>query len=104
MLKYLGYTKDNARSRQELSSLTKLSDREVRRKIAELRKEGHIICNTQDGKGYYLSDSTEDILSQYNQLNSRAMSLLVQRKFLQRKLKKRGYRFRQGGVAECRQE
>lgn len=104
VLPYLLYGKQNAKTKTELMALSGVGEREVRLEIEKLRREGLIVCNDQDGKGYYFSKSTDDILRQYRQLNSRAMSLLVQRKYLQKMLKDRGYIFKgRGGNVERKQ-
>ncbi len=77
-------------TRKELSKATGLSDRMIRQLIEEKRQEGFIILNMQDGKGYYTSDDLRLIHAQYKQNQSRAMSILVQQKFLRRKLKEAG--------------
>lgn len=68
--------KNLANSRLWISVHTGIHDRKVRQLIEELRNEGHLICNTQDGTGYYLAETTEEILRQYRQDCNRAMSIL----------------------------
>ena len=90
IIDYIPHGKDNAITRAELCSITNLQDRPVRELIETARRNGTIILNDQDGKGYYISDNLSDIKRQYHQNNSRAMSILVQQKFLRRKLKESG--------------
>ena len=96
VLKYLRQGRENARTRQELCILTGYSDRAVRNEIEELRRNGHIIINNQDGKGYYLTDSLVEIERQYKQNRSRAMSILVQQKYLRSRLKAAGKEINEG--------
>lgn len=60
------YGRENAISRPELCRLTGLSDREVRRQIADLRAEDSdddmvIASSSRRGRGYFLTDKPEDI-------------------------------------------
>ena len=87
---FIPHGKENAITRAELCSITNLQDRPIRELIETARRNGAIILNDQDGKGYYISDNLSDIKRQYHQNNSRAMSILVQQKFLRRKLKAAG--------------
>lgn len=74
-------------TRHELSDLTGLNDRQVREAIEQARSAGTVIINLQDGKGYFLSDDPA-ILKKQKQLNDRrAKSILIQQKFINRKLK-----------------
>ena len=86
ILCYISRDRENPSTRKDLMFLTGLSDRKVRECIEELRRDGCIIINKQDGKGYYISNDIEDIKCQYHQNNSRALSILVQQKFLRRRL------------------
>ena len=90
VLDFIGVGRDNAVPREYLMEATGLSDREVRKEIEKARKNGYIIINRQDGKGYYISDNTDDLLQQYKQNKRRAMSILVQQKYLRKKLKELG--------------
>lgn len=46
------FGKDNAITRTALCNITGLADREVRRKIAEERRD-NVILSVDDGKGYF---------------------------------------------------
>lgn len=83
----LDHFKEGYNTRQELCIRTGLNDREVRQEIENARRDGIIILNMQDGKGYFLSDKIEIMQKQYKQNQSRAMSILVQQKYLRRKIK-----------------
>lgn len=87
MLQYLKTGRKNAISRSELARLAGVGDRKMRKSIEELRNEGYLICNLQDGKGYFLAETEEDLKAQMAINNSRAMSILVQQKHIRRKLK-----------------
>jgi len=84
---HIGVGKQNAVTRAELVAAMGVCDRAVRNLIEDARREGTIIINTGDGKGYYLSDDVEDLKRQYKLNQSRAMSVLVQQKFLRRRIK-----------------
>lgn len=83
---YIPEGKENAVTREQLCSLTGLSDRSVRQLIENARMEGVLIINAQDGKGYFRSNDVKDIRRQLNANNKRAMSILRQQKFLRRRL------------------
>ena len=61
--------KANAITRQELCKLTCLKDRDVRERISQLRREAPIIST---GKGYYLPESDEEVLSWIERESKRA--------------------------------
>ena len=87
ILDYIGKGRENAVTRSQLVSRTGLPDRKVREMIEQARREGAPILNLQDGRGYYLSDELEDLRRQYKSNHRRAMSVLVQQKFLRRRIK-----------------
>lgn len=82
--------KENAVSRAALCAAAGYSDRLTRRIIAQLRDEGYIIINDQNGKGYYLSDDLDEIEKQYKQDTARAMAILKRRKYMRKMLKEAG--------------
>ena len=90
IVSHIPYGKDNAVRRSFLCLLLGMPDRVVRRYIQQARIEGHIIINSQDGRGYYRSDDPADILKQYKQNDHRAKSILVQQKHLRARLKDAG--------------
>lgn len=90
MLNYIGVGKDKAITRAQLMALTGMSDRNVRKHIELLRNNGHVIVNNQDGKGYYISDDIDKIQMQYKQNKNRALSILINQKFLRAKLREAG--------------
>ena len=60
------YGRENAITRDQLSRLTGLSDREVRRQIAELRAEDTdddlvIASSSRRSRGYFLTDKPDEI-------------------------------------------
>lgn len=87
ILNYIGTGRENAITRKELARLMDLPDRKVRNMIEAARREGATIVNLGDGEGYYISDRLEELRHQYKMNNSRAMSILVQQKFLRRRIK-----------------
>lgn len=73
-------------TRKDLSKTLEVSDRHTRKWIQKARDEGMVICNTQDGSGYYLPNSVEDLKRQYRQNQNRAISILRQQKYIRRRL------------------
>lgn len=53
-----------------------MTDREVRKSIERLRQNGILICNEQNGSGYYIAETDQEVYAQYLQDHSRAMSIL----------------------------
>lgn len=84
---FIGRGRENAVSREELCRRVNLPDRKVRKHIEEARKRGEIIINDGSGVGYYISDNLADLEAQYRMNQHRAMSILVQQKYLRRKIK-----------------
>lgn len=82
--------RENAISREALALAMGLTDRKTRKAIETARSDGLIILNDQDGRGYYQSDDTAEMLRQYRQDTARAMSVLKRRKPLRDKLKAAG--------------
>lgn len=90
ILEYIPYGEDNAVTRHYLTSVLGLTDRNIRQMIEDARKQGAIIINKQDGRGYYQSDLTHDLLHQYRSSHSRVMGQLQQLSYLRRELQGRG--------------
>lgn len=84
------FGRENAVTRQALCTRTGLSDRKVREQIEQARRDGCIIINNQDGKGYYRTDNLDEIERQYRQNKRRALSVLSQQKHLRLRLKAAG--------------
>lgn len=84
--------KANAISRIELRYRAQLNDRAMRELIEQERRNGAIILNLQDGRGYYrpAPDEMDDVRRQFLINERRAMSILVQQKHLRRTLKQAG--------------
>lgn len=82
--------KENAVSRTELCASVGYSDRMTRRIISQLREEGYIIINDQNGRGYYLTNDLDEIEKQYKQDTARALSILKRRKTMRKMLKDAG--------------
>ena len=91
IVKYIPRGKENAVTRMALRLVTGLSDRKVRQEIEEARAEGAIICNDQDGKGYYLPENNDEIYRMYKQDRHRALSILRRQKTMRKTLKDAGY-------------
>lgn len=86
---FIGRGRENATSREELCRRVNLSDRKVRKLIEQARKRGEIIINDGTGVGYYISEELADLTAQYRMNQHRAMSILVQQKYLRRKIKEK---------------
>lgn len=97
---YIKVGKENAISRKTLVALTGLTDRKCRQLIEDERAKGTVICNLQNGKGYFLPETTKDYLAQFNINKSRAMSILVQQKFIYAVLKENKVDVKWNEVAE----
>jgi len=87
---YIPHGKANAITGRELQERLQIDDRLVRKHVEHARRGGIVICNDQDGRGYYKPESIEEIERQYRQNRSRAMSILVQQKHLRRRLRDAG--------------
>lgn len=72
----LMHGKGSGATRTWLAMHTGANDRTVRLAIEDLRSEGWLICNDQDGEGYYLALEDQEILRQYRRDCARAMSIL----------------------------
>lgn len=75
VLPYIGWGKRNAVTRTQLCINTNLPDRSVRKLIRELRNS-YPICNDQDGAGYYIADTPDEIRRFIRQEENRAMEIL----------------------------
>ena len=63
------------RTRAELCRLTNLSDRQVRKAIEQLRKDGHMIISP--GKGYRLAKDMAELETYLNKIHSYQRSLYM---------------------------
>lgn len=88
--KYLLRGRKNARTRQTLSILTGLSDRQVRQEIEDLREKGKFVITDEDGTGYYISEDIEDVRRQYRKDMARISAISKRTKHLRNYLKQRG--------------
>ncbi len=91
---YIGKGPENAITRKDLCASLSLGDRVCRELIEKARREGEFICNDQDGKGYYMAKTDEEILRQYRRDYARAMSLLKRLTPLRRKLRAAGIKLK----------
>ena len=83
----MDYITDKPITQSELVSLTGMTDRQVREAIEQARSAGTVIINLQDGRGYFLSEDPKILEKQLRLNDRRAKSVLVQQKFIRRKLK-----------------
>lgn len=67
--------KDKAVFSRELEEMSGIGDRDVRRHISALRKEGKPICSDFH-KGYYYADSQEDVAGTVGRLSDYVSGLL----------------------------
>lgn len=88
---YLPIGREQAITRKELLGKTGLPDRALRQEIENARQQrGILICCEQNGTGYYIGETNEELMLQYRQMTSRALSLLKSRKPIRDELIKRG--------------
>lgn len=78
--------RDNAYRVDLLSAIMSLDERTIRQMIEDLTVSGHVICNLQNGKGYYRPETEEDIEAMLNLTASRAHSLLRKKYALKKAL------------------
>lgn len=71
----LGEGKENAQSRTMLAIRMGCTDRRVRKLIEELSTCGLVVCNVQDGAGYYKPNSEEDFRAIIKLETARARAL-----------------------------
>ena len=65
-----------------------ISDRKMRKMIETARQEGFIIANDQNGRGYYIPETLQELQILYRQNENRAMSILRQQKHIRREMAK----------------
>ena len=61
VLDYIPFGKQNAISRERLSELSGMGDRQMRREIERLREEGNVILSSSHSGGYWRSDDASEI-------------------------------------------
>ena len=87
-------SKDNPITRWELAAVTGLDDRTIRREIKSLRESTDIaILNSQDGRGYWISDDPKEIEAWLNQERHRMREIGKSLKSAKKALKRIGYDF-----------
>ena len=79
--------RENAVSRDELRKRSGLKDRALRSRIEQARREGLCIANEQNGNGYYIPATKEEVTAQIKQVRARAMALLAQLRALKNLLR-----------------
>lgn len=70
LLSLIPHGKDNAISREQLVTLTNVSDRKVRKIVEELRAEGNIICSSTQTKGYWKPTKRSEVEEFIIQMNN----------------------------------
>lgn len=87
VLLQIGTGKKLSRTEEWISALTGIHERLVRKLIEELRGDGHLICNDQDGEGYYIAESIDEVRRQYARDRSRALHVLYRLRPFRSKLR-----------------
>lgn len=80
--------RDNAIARKTLVALTGLSDRRLREMIEAARLSGEVICNLQQGDGYFRPDDPADMEIQYKLNLARIRSLSMQNRAIKNKMRR----------------
>ena len=83
---FIGIGRENAVTREQLAATLGISDRRVRRLIADARHKGVPIINMQDGKGYYISEDPKELRRQYAANQHRALAILRQQRYIRKKI------------------
>jgi len=87
----IGTGHSNAKNLTILTLRTGIHEREIRRMIQELNENEKIVCNKQDGKGYYKPNCAEDYEAFYKLTSARGLSLLRKRNAIKRAYQKSAY-------------
>lgn len=80
----------NAVTRDRLVRMSGINDRAVRELLELARDNGALICNDQDGMGYYLAETDDEIDRQYRRDRARALAVLKRLKPYRQALKEAG--------------
>lgn len=76
ILDYIPKGRENAISKEKLCQITGLGDRVVRNEIAKARRDVAIL-NLQDGRGYFIPTTVEEVDTYIKQEEHRAKSIFV---------------------------
>lgn len=76
IIDYIPYGKENAITREQLSKVTGLPDRAMRKEI-ELARRDTCIINNQNGKGYYRPTDKAEVERYIKQEESRAKKIFM---------------------------
>ena len=88
--RYLWHGHDNAMPRWRLAWLMKMDDRSVRELLETARCAGVLVCNDQDGKGYYIAETEQEIARQYRRDKARFLSIAKRLKPFRAAMKEAG--------------
>lgn len=84
LLNIIGKGHSNAIPRNELAYRLNISDTDMRQTIATINLEGNtVIINAEDGRGYYIPETPEDIDIALRKNGSRIKKLLAKEECLQ---------------------
>lgn len=89
---HVPFGRKNAISRAGLAEKLGLSDRKMREAVEQARASGLMICNNEDGSGYYQTTDLDELYIQYKRDTARAMSIMKRRKPMRKLLKEAGYK------------
>lgn len=76
LYRILDFGRKNAKQLGYLSSVLGIGERNIRQMIEDLTVNGYVVCNLQNGKGYYKPETDEDFQAMLKLNASRAYSLL----------------------------
>lgn len=88
LMEILKTGKVNAVERGELASLLGMTDRNMRECVAKARLEGVCIANDQDGVGYYIPTTTDELHRQIARVLSRVSAITKELPSLRKELEK----------------
>ena len=91
LAKHLLHGHEMAKTRYQLCHELGVNDRALRKLIEVARSRGHMICNDQDGWGYYLGIEREEINRQYKREHARMVKIWNGMRPMYEKLKEWGY-------------
>ena len=83
--------RQNAYKADLLAEMMGCDERRVRQMIEDLTASGHIVCNLQNGKGYYRPVTEDDIDAMLRLTAARAHSLLRKKYALKKALERFHY-------------
>ena len=86
LLQYIPVGKENAITRSEISSLTGLDERTIRRQIKEYVEKGIPVLSSSHHKGYWIAQNIDEIEEYLKECDNRRNSLYLTNKNLRKLL------------------